>query len=311
MTSTLTAVALQRMPDRVGDRLLTDPVHRHLHRLRQASEIAGAVHLHQGAHPGQLVQIADAPLRCVVDRVAIAEHPDHRAHLVQRPGGLCLDHCQCLDRRSRVCGSHGPPRLRLDRDGRHVVRDGVVQLAGELTALERPDLLHLALACNRAVAHRGPEREHRDQHGGAADHVPEGRAGRETQARRYGDDRRPDQRLASGSPAVQRVGQQHDADHGVQPDLDDVVDEGRDVQHHRAAEADRGRQQRMGTPPEQDRDHQERDHGGQGAPRHVGAEDRLGHGRDQQGADQGPVPPHPHRRVRGTGLGKYRADEGG
>jgi hypothetical protein len=66
----------------------------------------------------------------------------------------------------------------------------------------------------------------------------------------------------------------------------------------------------MRTPPEQGREHHESDHGGQGSPRHVGAEDRLPRSRGQETGDQHPVPPHPRRRVRDTGLVEDRAEGG-
>ena len=113
----------------------------------------------------------------------------------------------------------------------------------------------------------------------------------------------PDRSVSSGRPAVQGVGQHDEADHRVQPHLGDVVHAGREVQHHRATEADCGRQQWMVTPPEQDRNRQERDHGDQGAPRHVGSEDRQLEPWLRSAARRpGPSPASPARAGRGHGA---------
>ena len=56
-----------------------------------------------------------------------------------------------------------PPGLGPDRDGRDVVGDGVVQLAGQLLALAQLDLVELAQPGGGPVADRGAERRREQQ----------------------------------------------------------------------------------------------------------------------------------------------------
>ena len=74
-----------------------------------------------------------------------------------------------------VCGDRRS-RLRLDRDRRHVVRDGVVQVARELLAFDEPRLVELARPRPAAPPERDAERARGDRDREAADDVAAGRA---------------------------------------------------------------------------------------------------------------------------------------
>jgi hypothetical protein len=76
----------------------------------------------------------------------VPEDADHRAHLRERPRRRFLDGLEHRQRTIGGGGGHGSSGLGLDRDGRDVVADRVVQLACEVVAEPELGLLDVAEA---------------------------------------------------------------------------------------------------------------------------------------------------------------------
>ena len=82
-------------------------------------------------------------------RLVVAQVPDHRAHLGQRPRRLGLDHAQGIRRRGGVRRGRRQSRLRADGHGGHVMRDGVMQVPGQSLAFQQPYLVQFTSTRSR------------------------------------------------------------------------------------------------------------------------------------------------------------------
>jgi uncharacterized membrane protein len=205
--------------------------------------------------------------------------------------------------------ARSPARLGADGDGRHVVRDGVVQVAGQPFAFEQHDPVEVTSPCGGLEPYRQAQRERRQQHGGAADDV-----GHTDPAQHHGqggvadDDRRADQHLATGPPPDQRVGQQQQVHRrvrraGRRPG-------GGDGHGGHRAERDDDHQQRAGPAPPQGRHQPGDQRHGEPAPRQVGTQGALQH-RQRDETEQHPVAPHPAGRARRARFTPQRTQHGG
>ena len=303
------------VPHRVGDRLLRDAVDRRPDRGRQVVEVAVSSTSTRGRprRASQPLEVGDAPLRRQLGRLAVAQHPT-----IARISASVRDASPRSPPAPRPAASGSgraddPAGLGADRDGRDVVGDGVVQLAGELLALAEP-------APARA---RAP--------GGRAGSAPRPRAPPGTAARRPPTrPRRPSQSAASPrtrrharsaacptaisrpEPTGQRVGQQQDADHRCRDPTDapPAIEELDDVSTvAMTPKATARRRERVGTPPQQHRaPAPRRPPGRPGATPRRGGRRLSPRAAATSTADQRPVPPHPRRGVRGPGLGPQRAE---
>ncbi len=86
-------------------------------------------------------QVGDAKLGGVLRSRSVAQHPDHRPHLRQRPRRFPFDDRQRLERRLRSLPGQRSAGLRPHCDRRDVVGDRVVQLARETDPLLAADLV--------------------------------------------------------------------------------------------------------------------------------------------------------------------------
>ena len=127
------------MLERVRQRLLDDPVGRELDPDGQSARLAGDVQLDRKPrfahlrHEGR--EVVEARLRRERVVGVRAEHPDQAAHLGEGAAADLLDRLEHLARRAVVLAEDAPFRARLDDHHRHVVRDHVVELAGDPRAL--------------------------------------------------------------------------------------------------------------------------------------------------------------------------------
>jgi hypothetical protein len=128
------------MADRVGERLLNDPVGSKVDARWVRNRVAHLFHLHgqpRGTRRGgQLVEAFQARAGCAWGAlINLAQHAEHRAELDQ---GLFA---HVVDRRQRAASPFGlavhqvQRGVRLDIDDRDVVRYHVVQLPGDCQAL--------------------------------------------------------------------------------------------------------------------------------------------------------------------------------
>jgi hypothetical protein len=122
----------------VGDGFLRDPVQRSLNRCGDRLVVANDADLDIGTGGsvlGKVFDVGDALQRCEHGSVVVAERADHLAHLVQRHRCRSFDHRHCFVGARRIEPRHCPRRLGLDCDPRHVMRNRVVQLAGDALPL--------------------------------------------------------------------------------------------------------------------------------------------------------------------------------
>ena len=196
--------------------------------------------------------------------------------------------------------------LRLHRDGRDVVGHGVVQLAGQ----RRPAPGCGSRAAGVARRPRGsgtPPRGRRTSAGRRCRRRrrPSPRRRRTSRARRTTDDERrcPITTSRPEPHRTQGVEQDQDEHHRVEAEVPAVGEPAGTTESSPCdAETDQGGQQRVAPAPEQRPGASaEGEHGDQGSPRHVRAEDRLDHGGEPEHADQQPVALAPWRRVAGRG----------
>ena len=145
---------------RVGDCFLGDPIDRHADRRWQIVQQARQAHLdgRRLGGVGEPLDVRQAGLRGEVRLGSHAQDTDDCAHLRQRPGRCFLDGFEHGQRTIGVGGRHGPSRLGLDDDARHVVTDGVVQVASKLVALPELGLLDVPHAGGGVEADGGPKR---------------------------------------------------------------------------------------------------------------------------------------------------------
>ena len=140
----------------VGQRLLDDPVDRHVHGRGQRGEVAVDDQVHRQARGpdagGQRVQVADARLRGEPGLlVRVAQDAQQAAGLGQCLPGAVLDLLQGrLGRPARRPGAG-----RLQHDHAEVVGDDVVQFPGDPRPLGRRGLLGLALQRRAPRGQRG------------------------------------------------------------------------------------------------------------------------------------------------------------
>ncbi|WP_248581635.1 hypothetical protein [Nocardioides sp. InS609-2] len=107
---------------------------------------------------GEPLNVSKAGLGGEVRLGLHAQDTDDGAHLRQRPRGCLLDGFEHGQRTIGVGGRQGLPRLGLDDDARHVVTDGVVQVASKLVALPEFGPLDVPHAGGGVEADGGPQR---------------------------------------------------------------------------------------------------------------------------------------------------------
>nr|BFE69109.1 hypothetical protein GCM10020092_024100 [Actinoplanes digitatis] len=296
------------VPPGVGDRLLREPEDRGADRRGDVVEVAGDADVdgRAGAVPaGELLEIGDARAGRELGQLVAAQDPDHAAHLGEGPGRLGLDHPQRVGRGVRMRSGGGEAGLRPDRHRRHVVRDGVVQVPGQPLAFEQLDPLELAEPGGGPVAQGETRRDRRRHHHEPGEHVaradlPDGRGPADLGEH----DGEAEHDRAPGPPPDQGVNQDQDEGDRVVLQLGAAH---RQRRERGDAERDREHRQRPGPPPQQGRQHRDDDHHRQRPPLQAGPEHALDHREGHQRAEQRPVPPHPRRRVRGSGFGPYGA----
>ena len=110
-------------------------------------------------------------MRSEVGLRPVAQDADHGAHLLERPRRRFLD-CRQRGRGTvGVGGGHDAAGLSLDGDGRDVVADGVMELAGQLVALTELGLLDVADPDVGVEADRRTERGGEQEEPVAGDHL--------------------------------------------------------------------------------------------------------------------------------------------
>ena len=206
------------------------------------------------------------------------------------------------------CG-HDPAGLRTNRDRRDVVSDRVVQLPRQLLALAETHLVQFARPGRRPVANRGADRNRGQQEHSAEDRVADpGELGGGAQDPGDHDDPQSDPDLPPGSPADQRIGQQHDGRHHVQTDGRYAGEHSQYGADDRDPEREGHCPQRVGASP------QEADGDGNGqhqrdrSPGDIGAQEVFEDRRRQQHGEEGPVTPDPLGWLRRTRFGQKGSD---
>ena len=287
-----------RVAPGVGDRFLRDPEQRGGHRLRHRVDIALEPNRDGwacGIRSRKRHQCTQSRGRCAVRRVPGPQDADHRAHFAEGAGGFVLDRPQHFGRGIRVLRGDRCSRLGLNRDGRDVVGDRVVQVAGQLLTLHQPSVIELPGSRPGAPADGEPQgtRRHRDRD--AADDVGAGGG------RRHKGDQHPardeaagDDHPASRAPPEHGVEQEQEVDGRVQLRIASGRETDACCDHEGCREHRQGPspppQDSYGEPGEHDRP--------QPAPRHFGTHGCLDRHQHRDRADEHPVPPDPLRRRR-------------
>jgi hypothetical protein len=263
----------------VRDRLLRDAIDRRTDRRPEVLELTRHLDLHPWAipdAPGEPLQVRHSRLRDERRRTVVAQYADHGPHLGESPGSLRLDDGEGVHRGLRASGDDGSAGLGPDDDGRDMMGDRVVQLAGQLFTLAQPDLIQLADPRGRPVADRGAESRREEQEHAAENgfDVP-GEIADVSEHQCHTDDRQSDGDLAAGSPARQGVRQQHHADHRVQAEGSAAADQDPDVDHDQRPEHRRHHGKRMSAPPQERADDTHSQRQGDGPPHQVMAENAF------------------------------------
>ena len=266
-----------RVPERVRQALLHDPVGGEVERTRERGRLAVDAQPHGQARPADLreqgVEAVEAGLGDELELVAVAAHgPEESAHLGERCAPGLLD---ALERVAVLCERGGklvPHGADLEHHHAHRVGDDVVELARDARALLRDgdaggglalplglDGAPLRRLCllgalvhgeAREPADREQERHEEQLRRGVVGVVVDDRRGAADH------DRQADPRLHGVvEVAEQEGGCEADHGHGRREDDEPPVDE----RERRAQEPHRdGREEREASPPEE-REHDDRD----------------------------------------------------
>ena len=250
----------------VGEGFLGDPVERHADRRWWFTPGPRQVHL-DGRRPGgagQPFEVRQAGLGGEVRLATHAQDTDDGAHLRQRPRRGVLDRPEHRHRTIGMGARHGSSRLGLDDDARHVVTDGVVQVAGEVVTLSQLGLLDLTHAGGGVETDGGPEGGGEQEEPVAGHDLPHRARIRDVgDAQPHQDDRESDDGLTARTPSQQRV-RQHERDRDARQHGRVTRHDPCHVEDDQRAERDRDRSQRMGPPPQHAQgDHAADDEGGQ------------------------------------------------
>ena len=161
------------VPQGVGQRLLSQPVDRRVELERKSGQVTCQLHVddRDRVTARERHQVGDARLGGVLRSRSVAQHPDHRPHLRQRPRRFALDDRQRLERRLGSLPGHRSAGLRLHCDRRDVVGDRVVQLAREADPLLAADLVQRPAPALGAVTERRSARPRRQQDAEPAEDV--------------------------------------------------------------------------------------------------------------------------------------------
>jgi hypothetical protein len=292
--------------ERVRDRLLGQAVERGVDRRRQLVEVTGQCDVDMGrvpSVPGEPLDVGDAGLGGEVGLLAPAKGADDGSHLGQRMRRLLLDDDEGVEDSLGTRLGDGATGLGLDGDGRHMVSDGVVQLARQLLALAELGLVPPVQPGAAPVPERRAESRGEQEDQSSAHHLAHGGAGGANHDREQ-HERQSDRGLATRAPSEQRVGkQQEDQGRGFRPLPRHA--------NHDCCELDGGEQrecncdhrERVRAPPEQHGSHGDDQDEVDGSPHHILSGDRLDRPNRQHRGDEHPVPPQPFRRVGNPGLG--------
>jgi hypothetical protein len=182
--------------------------------------------------------------------------PSLRCILLQRSRGGLLDGLEHRQRTIGVIGSHGASGLGLDRDGRHVVADRVVQFAGELVAQAQLGLLDVTETGVGVEADRCAERGSEQEEPVPGDHLVKRCPVSDVGDREPNEDGpEAEDGLTASPPAQQGVGQDQRCRDAVQSSDIDGNDPC-ELERDQGAERDRDRGERAGAPPQKtERDH--------------------------------------------------------
>jgi hypothetical protein len=214
-----------------------------------------------------------------------------------------LDRGEDLGRLRGLGHRDHPARLRLHRDGRHVVGDRVVQLAGEREALVVADLALLAGPQVGAIAGRSRQRDHEQDEEEATDDVTEpcrggGSGGHHAQGDDGGDARHTDRDFPTRAPPHEGVEQDQDRRHRGEAHVAGVGRQLEDRQQSGDPEADQAGGEGMVATPEEGRREAQRERRDERAEGKVWA----GNGLDERGSRE-PAGDEPVHRTHGRGVG--------
>ncbi len=178
-----------------------------------------------------------------------------------------------IERSGGILHADHSPGLRLDGDRRHVVRDGVVQLAGEELAFGDLDLLVCEIAPLKQVADLGTEHGREEQHDRTADRIADpGPVDHESrrQGRRHHD--QPVCAMPTRGPAEEGVDVDEEERRRERLDRFALDDPRHLVEHDEGAHRD-GRHRERELPSPQQREAEQRDcHHRPGTPHQLLAE---------------------------------------
>ncbi|MEI2653794.1 MAG: hypothetical protein V9G12_16895 [Microthrixaceae bacterium] len=303
----------------VGDRLLGEAEDGGIDGRPQPVEVSGELDVDPGPFAGaggEVLDLGDAALRGEVRFLSLSQGADHRAHLGEGPGGLLLDDDQGFHRGARIGGGDDTAGLGPDGDGRDVVGDGVMELAGQLLPLEELHLVHPPATGLVRVPDRGADRRHQEHEHGTLSHlaerdlasVPSWRLGVE------GDEQHRDRQdqgspITASRPEPQRKSAytnnitktvasrpRHSSPRTSEATSTTVTRPKAAATHWSGCVR---RHSNVGSSGQ-------RDHHGEHAPDQVLAERSLEHHHGHQRRDERPVPPDPAGRIGNAGLGPQR-----
>ncbi len=242
--------------------------------------------------------------------VGTAERSDDPAHLGQRARCFVFDDGERIECGGRVVRSHDLSGLCTNRDGRHVVGDGVVQLPCEHLALAELDLVAVALARCDQVTNLRPQDCGEGEHERTADRIAEPGPVR-GEARHHGGehDRCADRSVAARCPAEQRVREEEQSRRRVELDRWVAERTGELIEPRDPDERDGGHRERMRTAPQQGARHAGDGKCSDRPPRGVDSNDAFDDRHHDHGAGDEPVSPHPARRVGHSRLGQQRREQ--